>query len=150
MEGDSVDKVSAIEDLYFVLEKNIVEIAATLSVSKQYVSKILNTEFKDRLEIEKQSRKEKNKEKRNKQKAQVITDKRKDLYDYHDIIDLRRQHEIDTMCMSRAGKLSTRSAVYLSINAYNVKGNNLVYNDKVGKRPNDLPQKFKLSIDIYK
>jgi predicted DNA-binding protein YlxM (UPF0122 family) len=53
-----MDKISAIEDYYFVLYKSVVEIANDLEVSKQYVSKILKNNFPIRYGEEKLKKEE--------------------------------------------------------------------------------------------
>jgi hypothetical protein len=59
-----LSKKSEIYNLYFNLKKSTVEIATELDVSKQYVSKILQTNYSEEHEDEKVNRKKINKEKR--------------------------------------------------------------------------------------
>lgn len=147
-----MDKIAIIADMYFVLNKTTTDIAKEFGVSKQYISKVLNSdEFKDKYEEEKLKRKELNKERRNKNKAKNITEKRKEC-DFYDVTsdELRRQQASDVKFMSSGKKLSQRSMVYSNINAYDVVGDKLVYNEKVGARSEGLPKQFSLKISIYR
>lgn len=143
-------KYDAIENLYFYEGLNIVNIADSLGVTKQYVSKILKNKFEDKYLEEKEKRKNNNYEKRNKLKAKNITEKRRvKNSDDVTIEELRRQHEISVRCMSKSGYLSNRSAVFSNMNAYERINDVLKFNNKVGVRPNDMPETFSLSIDVY-
>lgn len=147
-----MDKISIICDMYFVLDKTTTDIAKELGISKQYVSKVLNSnEYRDKYEEEKLRRKEANREKRNRNKAKNISEKRKEN-DFYDVTaeELRRQQESDVKFMSSGRKLSERSMVYSNINAYDVLGDKLVYNEKVGVRTEGLPKQFSLKISIYR
>jgi regulator of replication initiation timing len=142
-----MDKISAIEDYYFVLYKSVVEIANDLEVSKQYVSKILKNNFPIRYEEEKLRRKRENNQRRRKKKVQKIAERRKSKHSIYDVNleDLRRQQNVHALMMSTNKTLSTEMAVYSNRNAYNVEGNMLVFNEKLGKKPQDLPEKFSMA-----
>lgn len=144
-----MDKTSIIGDLYFCLNKNVIQIANELNISKQYVSKVLKEKFGERYIKEKEKRKERNLVERNKTKCKKIAEARKEFNWDTAMKDLRVQHEIDTKCMSKGGKMSSKSAVFNNINAYDVKGNSLVYNKKIGAKPHDLPTSLPLKISIY-
>lgn len=142
-------KISLIEDLYFIAGKNIVDIAKDLDVSKQYVSKVLKTQFEDKFLVEKEKRKLQNRERRNKEKSQkIVESRRSSLADIYNITaeDLRRDQASAARCMSQGSILSTKSAVYANLNAYDVKKNKLVFNENVGNRPVDLPKSYPLTI----
>lgn len=144
-----MDRVEIIGDLYFTLKKNTVEISELLGVSKQYISKVLNCKYKTEFKEEKERRKNESLENRRKKKVNNIVEKRKNK-DFYDISseDLRVQHDMDIKQLSRGRTLSTQGAVFSSINAFNVKGNKLIYNEKVGARPADLPKSFSLQLNI--
>lgn len=64
-------KKEDIFNLFFNLGKSTVEVAKELKVSKQYVSKILKTEYLQQYEVEKKNRKKRNREKRALKKYEV-------------------------------------------------------------------------------
>ena len=125
------NKIDEIRKLYFDMGKKAKEVADELNVSKQYVSKILKEQFEIEYLIEKEKRKKANKEKR----------KSDNSYS-----NLKRQHEIDVIAISKRGRMSTQSAVFYNMSAYDVRGNRLVFNEKVGKRPADLPKSYSLKV----
>ncbi len=143
-------RYDAIEKLYFNECLSVVGIANNLGVSKQYVSKVLKNNFKEKYLEEKERRKNDNYEKRNKVKAKNIAEKRRTRNsDDVTVEELRRQHEISVRCMSKSGSLSNRTAIYANINAYDRVNNSLVFNGRVGARPHDMPQTYSLNIDVY-
>lgn len=144
-----MDKASIIGDLYFCTNKNVVEIAQELNVSKQYVSKILKEKFNEQYIKEKEKRKEINMKQRNKTKCKKIAEARK-KFDWETAMkDLKSVHESDSRYLSNRGRMTNESFVYHNLNAYDVKGNSLVYNKKIGAMPHDLPRSFSLKINVY-
>lgn len=145
-----LERCGEIETLYFDRGLSVVNVAAELGVTKQYISKVLKNMFGEKYQEEKEKRKMDNNEKRSMIKIKNITEKRR-IKNGDDVTieELRIEHESSVRCLSKSGYLSNRSTVYSNINAYDLKGNNLVYNEKVGKRPNDMPARFSVEIDIY-
>lgn len=145
-----MEKCSEIETLYFEKGLSVVNVASELGVTKQYISKVLKNIFEDRYTLEKDRRKADNHKKRNEIKIKNITEKRR-IKNGDDITidDLLREHETSVRALSKSGYLSNRSVVFNNINAYDRVNSSLVYNDRVGARPNDLPKNFSLKIDIY-
>lgn len=144
-----MEKCSEIEILYFEKGLNVVNVAAELGVTKQYISKVLKNMFGEKYKEEKERRKICNSEKRALTKIKNITEKRRNRDGDITIEELRVEQEIAARCLSKSGYLSNKSAVYANINAYDLKGKSLVYNSKVGARPSDLPARFSVEIDIY-
>ena len=125
------NKINLIRKLYFDSGKKANEVADELNVSKQYVCKILKQRFESEYLLEKEKRKKANKQKRGSDNSYS---------------NLKRQHELDVIAISKRGKMSTQSAVFFNMSAYDVKGNRLVFNEKVGKRPADLPKSYNLKV----
>lgn len=137
-----------IKILYFQKHFKIVEIAEELNISKQRVSKVLNTDFKEDFILAKEYRKEVNKQKRNKLKSDKNKQRRKLFEGDITADDLRIQQESAARCLSKRGHMSNESAVYSNINAYRSTGKSLVYNSALGARPADLPKSLSLYINF--
>lgn len=135
-----------IKYLYFVKSMKVVDIAKELGISKQRVSKILNTKYKEEFEKEKEIRKRENKEKRNMTKALKNRERRKMFAGDITVEDLRKQQESSARYLSQRAHMSNESVVYSNLNAYISNGQKLIYNPAVGKRPADLPSSFSLYI----
>lgn len=144
-----MEKKILIAKKFFEEKKTTIDIACELNVSKQYVSKFLRDNYLEEYEEAKNRRKEDNRKKRNRDK-EIAKKKRKALFDDSSITveDLRRQQETAARALSRSGHMSTKAAVFASLNAYKTKGKGMVYNEKIGARPNDLPKRFSLEIEI--
>lgn len=152
-----MDKKLLIYEKFFEEKMNTIEICEELDVSKQYVSKVLKTYYKDEYEKEKEKRKIENKKNRNGKKCTNIYKKRTELA--VEAAMLRIQHESDVSFMSKGSKMSDKQAVFSCINAYDIDrssgGTKLIFNESIGHRPNDLPATYSLipkyvSINIYK
>ncbi|MDT8718210.1 MarR family transcriptional regulator [Clostridium sp. 19966] len=143
-----------IYELFFNGGLNIVEIADTLSISKQRVSDILKKFYENEYQTEKVRRSEVRNALRNEKKAKKIKEKRQasksnSFYDVTDN-DLRREHECACRELSEGSRITTESFVFHSLNAYDVVGDNLVYNEKCGKITKNVPRKFPLKVNIYR
>jgi len=137
-----MDIKEVIRRMYFVDKLKVIDIADKLDVSKQRVSKILTSEFNEEYKKEKDERKKKNEDKRRKEKAEKKREQRGDKPGDVSIEEIRLQHEATSRSFSKRARMSDLSAVYRNLNAYVVVGNDLIYNDKVGAKPFDLPSKF--------
>lgn len=83
-------------NMYFAEHKKQAEIAESLGISQQYVSKIIKAD--NRYAVEKESRKIQNLQKRKEIKAQYQKKHRQSKYDdieYQRLLLLQRQHAID-------------------------------------------------------
>lgn len=83
-------------NMYFTKHKKQQEIAESLGVSQQYVSKVIKAD--NRYAVEKESRKIQHQQKRKETKAQYQRQHRQSKYDdieYQRLLLLQRQHAID-------------------------------------------------------
>ena len=154
-----MDTREQIENYYFMDKLKVIEIAEILDISKQRVSKILTDEYKERYLSEKEKRKKENENKRKESKAAKKRESRGLRPGDVTVEELRIQQANAARSLSKHGKMSERSAVYSNLSAYKTQGRDLIYNDKVGAKPADLPRRFRpydmdmekvrLSINIY-
>lgn len=138
-------KQSEVENLFFNKKLSASDIAEKLQVSKPYITAILQNS--NGYKIEKERRKVENSQNREQQRKL-----RREMQNENNVSieEMRRQQEITVRCMSSTKHMSTRGAVYSSLNAYDVKEDYLVFNEKkVGARPADLPRAFSMNINIY-
>lgn len=142
------EKKSRIYELFFNSKCTMTEIAKELDISIECVSNIIK-QHSDYLN-EKHNRKQENKKKHIEKTKKYISDKRATEKESKESRETYEQvlkwHEDDSAELSQCARLSTRSAVYKCLSAYNLSRSkkSLVWNNKVGKRPKDMPKNFSL------
>lgn len=139
-----------IYNFYFIDKLSCVDIADKIGISKQAVSKTLK-KFPE-YEIEKEHRKSINKKKHNKQIAECVSRKRQEQSEFNKI-DKEEDEAIyagmmmlqaqNAVSMSRKRKIGDDSLLKIYLNAYdyNKDKHSIVFNERVGRCPNDLPEK---------
>ena len=141
--------------LYFRKDVDTPEISKQLNIPRRTISNILNKYEKYKLELDqrkarnrlkhKEYTKEYMREKQKEEKKRRLKERKEDEAIFY---NLRRQQEINAIGMSNRSKVSKQQLVEINLQHYTLEKQNnklyLVFNENVGKAPQDLFTKIRI------